>query len=222
MRSLFFALPSIGRLRFMKPALAILMIGFAAKIVLKNYAYNEIHTAWTLIVVCTVMMAAVGVSLWKTRGELTVAERPPALADAAEAVAITRRNLRKIVILIVGTFILVVAAPLVGLLPGPGGILVAAAGLGILATEFIWARRLLHKLKEGGQFVQQTTDSIAAKTPVWLPPLLIVGLAYGVYELAHHVSKPKYVYFPSIGVFLAMGYWAYASIAARLRRGRKA
>ncbi len=222
MRSLFFALPSIGRLRFMKPAIAAVMIGFAAKIVLKSYAYDEIPTAWTLIGVGLIMITAVLISLWKTRGQLTAAERPPALADAAEAVAITRRNLRKIIILIVGTLVLVVLAPLVGLLPGPGGLLVAAAGLGILATEFIWARRLLHKLKDGGQIMQKTTDNIAAKTPFWLPPLVIIAFAWGVWELAHAVSKPKFVYMPSIGVFLALAYWAYASIAARLKRRKGA
>jgi len=216
MRSLFFALPSIGRLRFMKPAIAAVMIGFAAKILLKNY-YGEIHTAWTLIGVCLIMITAVVVSLWRTRGELTAEERPPALADAAEAVAVTRRNFRKIIILILGTVVLIVAVP-VGLLPGPGGLLVAAFGLGILATEFIWARHLLHKLKDGGQFVQRKTDNIAAKTPFWIPPLVIIAFTYGVWELAHAVSTPKYVYLPSIGFLLVLGYWAYASIAAAIKR----
>lgn len=222
MRSLYFALPSIGRLRYMKPALAVLMIGFAVKILLKN-EYGEIPTAWTLIGVSVVMIISIGLSLWSTRGELTAAERPPALADAAEAVAVTRRNLRKIVILIVGTLVLVVLAPLVGLLPGPGGIVVFAAGLGILATEFVWARRLLHKLKDGGQLMQKTTDTIAAKTPFWLPPLVIAGLAWGVWWGMHHLETPKWRYTllgASIGFFLALGYWSYASIAAAVRRRR--
>jgi uncharacterized protein (TIGR02611 family) len=33
-------------------------------------------------------------------------------------------------------------------LPGPGWLTIAA-GLAILATEFVWARRLLDQLKEG-------------------------------------------------------------------------
>lgn len=219
MRSLFFAIPSFGRFRFMKLALAALMIGFAVKLVVTKQ-YGEIPTAWTLIVVCLIMVAAIGVSLWRTRGELTAAERPPALADAAEAVAVTRKNLRKILILIVGTAVLLIAIP-VGFLPGPGGLLVAAFGLGILATEFFWARHLLHKLKDGGQFVQRTTDSIAAKTPPWVPPLAILALALGVWRLGVHEPIPaKFIYFPSIGIFLALGYWAYSSIAAALRRRR--
>jgi tellurite resistance protein TerC len=240
MRSLFFALPQVGRLRFMKPALATLMVGFAAKILIKHY-YDEIPTAWTLIGVGAVMMTAIGASLWSTRGQLTAAERPPALADAAEAVAVTRRNLRKIVILIIGTFILFVAAPLIGALPGPGGIFVAAFGLGILATEFVWARRLLHKLKTQGQFMQDTTDTIAAKTPPWAPPLVIAAFALALWRFVHLVPtinalfwlslhrfwpphhgplRPRIFYLASIGVFLALGYWAYSSIAFSVRRRR--
>jgi tellurite resistance protein TerC len=219
MRSLFFALPSIGRIRYMKPALAALMIGFAVKLLLTR-EYNEIPTAWTLIIVCAIMTVAIGVSLWRTRGELIAAERPPALADAAEAIAVTRKNLRKIVILIVGTAVLIVAIP-VGMLPGPGGLVVAAFGLGILATEFIWARRLLKRLKEGGQFMQRTTDTIAAKTPPWVPPLAMVLLGVGVWQLARHGPiSPKFVYMTSVGFFLALGYWAYSSISAARRRTR--
>jgi Flp pilus assembly protein TadB len=38
------------------------------------------------------------------------------------------------------------------LLPGPG-LLVIAVGLGILGAEFVWARRLLRRVKRAGQQV---------------------------------------------------------------------
>jgi len=53
---------------------------------------------------------------------------------------------RKIVIAAVGSSLLLIGAAMV-FLPGPA-IVVIPAGLAILATEFVWAKTLLRKLKE--------------------------------------------------------------------------
>ncbi len=53
---------------------------------------------------------------------------------------------RKIVIAIVGVSILGIGAAMI-FLPGPA-IVVIPLGLAILATEFAWAKVLLHKLNE--------------------------------------------------------------------------
>ncbi len=53
---------------------------------------------------------------------------------------------RKIVVAIVGTAVLLVGLALV-VLPGPAFVVIPA-GLAILATEFVWARRLLRYAKE--------------------------------------------------------------------------
>ena len=53
---------------------------------------------------------------------------------------------RKIVIAAVGTSLLLIGAAMV-FLPGPA-IVVIPAGLAILATEFVWVKTLLRKLKE--------------------------------------------------------------------------
>ena len=53
---------------------------------------------------------------------------------------------RKIVIAIVGVSVLIIGAAMI-FLPGPA-IVVIPVGLAILATEFAWAKVLLHKLKE--------------------------------------------------------------------------
>ena len=56
---------------------------------------------------------------------------------------------------IVGGFVLLVAGIAMIALPGPGWLTIAA-GLAILAGEFIWARRLLDQLKhQGGRLKQQ-------------------------------------------------------------------
>jgi uncharacterized protein (TIGR02611 family) len=53
---------------------------------------------------------------------------------------------RKILIAIVGVSVILIGAAMV-FLPGPA-IVVIPIGLAILATEFAWAKVLLHKLKE--------------------------------------------------------------------------
>ncbi len=54
--------------------------------------------------------------------------------------------LRRAVILIVGVSIVIVGAIMI-VTPGPA-IIVIPAGLALLATEFIWARRLLERMKD--------------------------------------------------------------------------
>ena len=53
---------------------------------------------------------------------------------------------------VVGGFLILLGAA-TGWLPGPGGIPLVLAGLGVLASEFEWARRLLlwakHRLQDG-------------------------------------------------------------------------
>lgn len=50
-------------------------------------------------------------------------------------------HIRKPVVLVIG-MAFVIAAPLTGWLPGPGGIPLFLIGVAILATEFEWAERL--------------------------------------------------------------------------------
>ncbi len=58
----------------------------------------------------------------------------------------TLRKIKRIVIGVVGTTVLIIGILLL-VLPGPA-FLVIPLGLGILATEFVWARHLLQKVKE--------------------------------------------------------------------------
>jgi tellurite resistance protein TerC len=52
---------------------------------------------------------------------------------------------KKLVIAVTGFTVLIVGIAMI-VFPGPA-VIVIPAGLGILATEFIWARRLLKKVK---------------------------------------------------------------------------
>ena len=58
---------------------------------------------------------------------------------------ISLRVARKVVVAVVGSTVLAVGIALI-VLPGPA-IVVIPLGLAILATEFVWARRLLRRVK---------------------------------------------------------------------------
>ena len=66
---------------------------------------------------------------------------------------------KRLVIVVTGFTILLAGLAMI-VLPGPA-IIVIPAGLGILATEFIWARNLLSKInnklniKEGGSYAKE-------------------------------------------------------------------
>ncbi len=59
------------------------------------------------------------------------------------------------VFLIISGFTLLLAGAVMLVTPGPG-MLVIFVGLGLLAAEFVWARRLMERIKhEGGRLVDR-------------------------------------------------------------------
>ncbi|HEX2866813.1 MAG TPA: PGPGW domain-containing protein [Ignavibacteriales bacterium] len=56
------------------------------------------------------------------------------------------RKIKKIIVAVVGFTVLLIGIALL-VLPGPAFIVIPA-GIAILATEFVWARRLLNSVKE--------------------------------------------------------------------------
>jgi uncharacterized protein (TIGR02611 family) len=69
-------------------------------------------------------------------------ELPPNASIAAQLV----RGARKLVVLVVGGTVLAIGVVMI-VAPGPA-LVVIPAGLAILATEFIWARRLLVRVRD--------------------------------------------------------------------------
>lgn len=68
--------------------------------------------------------------------------------------------------------LLVIAAPLTGWLPGPGGIPLLILGLAVLASEFEWAQRVLQRVKD---WVRQFT-AWTGRQPGWLKTLGTLAL----------------------------------------------
>lgn len=69
----------------------------------------------------------------------------PAFVPFKVVVAFIGRNVKRVAITVVG-LIVVFAGLLMLVLPGPG-IVTIIAGLAILASEYVWAERLLHGAK---------------------------------------------------------------------------
>ncbi len=67
---------------------------------------------------------------------------------------------RKVLIAIAGTIVLLVGV-LMMIGPGPG-MIVLLAGLAILASEFVWAARLLRKVKDGARAAARRARGIVA------------------------------------------------------------
>jgi tellurite resistance protein TerC len=59
------------------------------------------------------------------------------------------RQAWRLIILVVGCTVLLIGIAMI-VLPGPA-LVVIPVGLSILATEFAWARRLLHKIRESAE-----------------------------------------------------------------------
>ena len=75
-------------------------------------------------------------------------------------------TVKKITVAIIGGTVLLIGVALL-VLPGPA-FLVLPAGLAILATEFLWARRLLEKLTA---FLQQKREARKQKGGGNPPPM---------------------------------------------------
>ena len=56
------------------------------------------------------------------------------------------KKLKRLIVAVIGMTVLVIGIAMI-VLPGPA-IVVIPVALGILATEFAWARRLLHMMRE--------------------------------------------------------------------------
>jgi len=61
-------------------------------------------------------------------------------------IRVTLRQIRRMAILLIGTTVVLVGIVMI-VTPGPA-VVVVPIGLGILAIEFAWARRLLHQVRD--------------------------------------------------------------------------
>ena len=81
-----------------------------------------------------------------TESDPQPAESPPPAAQTEQFLRIAVRQIRRLAILVGGLTVVLVGVVMF-VTPGPG-LVVVPIGLGILALEFAWARRLLKHVRE--------------------------------------------------------------------------
>lgn len=216
LRSMYYALSGvIGRFRFLNLVVTAVLFGLSGK--LAAGAMGDQATVITLVSVIGATAIGLGISIPFSRRMAPDPDRPTPLQDVTEAVAATRRNLRKVVILIVGTIVILFGVAIAPI-PGPGPTIIVPIGLAILATEFLWARTLLNKLKEQTELLQQKADRLASRTSPWLlPPVIVLfwAAAWAIIHYAH--AKPLMGWVAASGLFLPVGYWAF-KVLTRARK----
>ncbi len=85
-----------------------------------------------------------------------------------------RRNAKRIFTDFAG-YLLIVVSPIVGLLPGPGGIALLLGGLGLLSLNNHWAKQLRERLlNHGGRIIEFLFPRNAAVE--WLYDSLVVAI----------------------------------------------
>lgn len=88
-----------------------------------------------------------------------------AMNGATPHVQTLMRSVRKLIVFVIGMSVLLFGLALT-VLPGPAFVVIPL-GLAILATEFLWARWLLHKVQDRmNQVVDKVRQSTAGSGPV--------------------------------------------------------
>jgi hypothetical protein len=220
LRSLYFALAAvIDKFRYLKTSLVFVLLFIAVKMLLPE-SVLKVPDEVSLAVIGGILALGVLLSLGASARERRRRVRP--VDDIAEAVEEAWRRSRRVVILVVGLTILGLSIP-IGLLPGPGGIAVALGGLALLATEFVWARKLMKGFKDRTRTVAARADGFFFKTPrPWLIPI-VVGLA-GLATWALLKWEPterKHILLFSIGPWLAIAFWAAVTVRRWLEKRRQ-
>ncbi len=152
LRSLYFALSgAMQRFHYIKYGLVGILLFIGLKLLLVHLVH--IPTVLSLGIIILLLTLSTAASLFSPP-----AEGATPFADQIEQFGrITLKQGRRLVVLVVGLTILFIGVVMI-IAPGPAFIVIPI-GLGILATEFVWAKRLLQRLKctanDVGKFIKR-------------------------------------------------------------------
>jgi tellurite resistance protein TerC len=164
LRSLYFALAAvIDKFRYLKLSLVFILMFIGTKMLLSGVSH--IPTEISLGVVAGLLGLGVAASIAREHVEkrARIARTAP-IEDLAQAAEYAWKRSRRIVIFVIGATV-VLFGLIVGVLPGVPGIPIMIIGFMILATEFIWAKLLLGKLKRKALDLKAAAERFAGMTP---------------------------------------------------------
>ena len=157
LRNLYFAIaPLLNRFKYLKQSLVFILAFVGVKMILAHPQPIPTITSLSLII------GILGVGILASAlaaGRETAPLASPLASDVETLSRVTLGAARNIIALAVGSTVLILGVAMI-VLPGPG-LVVIPLGLAILAAEFVWARRLLTRLREEVRSVAGST--IAAK-----------------------------------------------------------
>lgn len=165
---------------------------------------------WLELTLLAVLVCLLIYGIFDTRFEL-------ARRKGADAVALLRRNARRLWVLIAGTTVILLGI-LISPLPGPGLSLLGPLGLTILASEFVWARRLTRQIKERSGPLREATQRVADATPRWVP--IPVGVTYWTATIPIELwtPVPSVALWPAASIlFTPVFLWGYLVLNASRR-----
>ncbi len=145
LRSLYFALAGVlDRFRYLKMSLVFLLAFVGVKMILSHH--HPIPTQVSLAVIAGILLVGALGSVRAARRD-TASLVSPLADDLEELARLTYVRARRVVTIVIGTSVLLIGVAMI-VLPGPA-VLVIPAGLAILGAEFLWARRLLARVRSG-------------------------------------------------------------------------
>ena len=144
LRSLYFALaPLLEKFRYLRPSLVLILAFVGFKMLTLHHA--EIPLTASLIVIAGILGAGIFASVVVPPPEVDGLVSPVE-DERARLMRVTLETARRSIVLVVGGTLLVFGTAL-KVIPGVG-VVVIAAGLSVLATQFVWAKRLLERRAE--------------------------------------------------------------------------
>jgi len=135
----------------------------------------------------------------------------------AAAVALLRRNSRRLWVLIAGTSVILIGV-VISPLPGPGLSVLGPIGLAILASEFVWARRLTSQIKERIGPLREATQRVANATPRQIVIPVCVAYWCGAVAIAVWTPVPALILWPASSI-LFVPVFLWATLTLRGARG---
>ena len=153
LRALYFVLASaLKQFHYLKFSMVMILCFIAIKMLLTHI--YPINASVSLLVISSIMLLGIVTSLLdKSRGNILATS--PLAQDLGRFYSMTFAGIKRIAILLIGISVIIVGIVMI-FVPGPA-IVVIPAGLAILATEFIWARRVLTYFKHKFVYYKQET-----------------------------------------------------------------
>ncbi len=208
-RSLFFAIrdqrPSI---KYLKVGLALILGHCAVAVSLPS----EQRLAPEVFLIVIAAAAALGLLLAARFGQRPEPAHVSPLGPDAERLArFTLKQARKIIVLVLGVTTVIIGVIMI-VAPGPA-IVVIPLGLAFLATEFLWARRLLARYTGHAQTFANSAQRILAKKPRphLVIPVVLLTLG-GLAAVCWFGSWPtRKVFLAASPVLAFVGLWAFTT-----------